>query len=418
MKNSFFIFWLLCSFLIQAQIVNIPDIYFKTALLEHNPVIDTNGDGEIQVSEAESFTADMNLVDKNITDLTGIGSFINLSLLECGNNNLESIDVSMLTALEYLDCRNNELTAMHLPDSIGYLWCYGNNLTSIDVSNKTNLYELNCMDNNLTEVNITGCTGLRALMCDSNPNLTDIDLSSCCMHLNLLALTQCNFTSIDVSSLPYLVELYLGANQLTEIDISNNPYLHNLGLSYNNLTELDISNNPYLELFWCKHNQIASLDLSIHEELWNFWCSDNRLTFLDLRTGFNVNIYSFGAQNNPNLTCIYVDDTQYSQANWTDIDSNSTFVETEAECNALAIGDNILSDDLFVYPNPVNDSLNISMDNNKIKKVLVYNLFGKKILETNKNKIDFSTKPEGVYFVKLIAKTGKTAIKKIIKTSK
>ncbi|WP_372473503.1 hypothetical protein AB4865_11845 [Capnocytophaga sp. ARDL2] len=38
-----------------AQIVNIPDFAFKQRLLDHNPVIDTNGDGEIQVSEAEAY---------------------------------------------------------------------------------------------------------------------------------------------------------------------------------------------------------------------------------------------------------------------------------------------------------------------------------------------------------------------------
>jgi uncharacterized protein YjbI with pentapeptide repeats len=418
MKNSFFTFWLLCSFLIQAQIVNIPDANFKNALLNHTPTIDTNGDGEIQIREAESFTADMNLVDKNITDLTGIGSFINLSVLECGLNNLVSIDVSMFTALEYLDCRNNELTAMRLPDSIGYLWCIGNNLTSIDVSNKTNLYELNCIGNNLTEVNVTGCTGLSALMCDGNPNLTDIDLSSCCMYLNLLSLTHCNFTSIDVSKLPYLVELYLGENQLTEIDISNNPYLHALGLSYNNLTELDISNNPYLELFWCKHNQITSLDLSIHEILWNFRCSDNELVFLDLRTGFNTNIDSFGAQNNPDLTCIYVDDAEYSTENWTFIDENSTFVETEAACEELSIIDNPLQKQIYVYPNPIEDVLFIEGFDKSIKShtANIYNLLGKLILEKEiiNNKLNVSELNIGNYFISIESDTDMIT-KKIVK---
>jgi len=154
------IIFLLLNIVIQGQIVNIPDVNFKNALLEHSPVIDTNGDGEIQITEAENFTADMNLVNKNITDLTGIESFINLLVLSCGSNNLVSLDVSMLTVLSYLDCTCNELTTMYLPDSIGYLWCFSNNLTSIDVSNKTNLYQLNCMDNNLTEVNVLGCSAL------------------------------------------------------------------------------------------------------------------------------------------------------------------------------------------------------------------------------------------------------------------
>ena len=44
-----------------AQIVNIPDTNFKAALVAHNPKIDTNGDGEIQVSEAKAFKGKMDV---------------------------------------------------------------------------------------------------------------------------------------------------------------------------------------------------------------------------------------------------------------------------------------------------------------------------------------------------------------------
>ncbi len=48
---------LFCFNSIYGQIVTIPDPDFKMRLVNHsNPVIDTNGDGEIQVSEAEVTT--------------------------------------------------------------------------------------------------------------------------------------------------------------------------------------------------------------------------------------------------------------------------------------------------------------------------------------------------------------------------
>lgn len=51
MKNIYtFLFLLSCTFL-NAQIVNIPDANFKNALIDEG--VDTNNDGEIQVSEAE-----------------------------------------------------------------------------------------------------------------------------------------------------------------------------------------------------------------------------------------------------------------------------------------------------------------------------------------------------------------------------
>lgn len=50
------LFITLISFTItQSQIVNIPDVNFKNALLNHNPNIDANNDNEIQVNEANNF---------------------------------------------------------------------------------------------------------------------------------------------------------------------------------------------------------------------------------------------------------------------------------------------------------------------------------------------------------------------------
>lgn len=48
-----------------SQIVSIPDANFKTALLNHTPAIDTNGDGEIQVSEA-SLVEKLHISGRNI----------------------------------------------------------------------------------------------------------------------------------------------------------------------------------------------------------------------------------------------------------------------------------------------------------------------------------------------------------------
>jgi len=54
-----------------AQNVNIPDQNFKKALLSHIHVIDTNNDGEIQVSEAEAFTGTIYVSKSNISNLIG-----------------------------------------------------------------------------------------------------------------------------------------------------------------------------------------------------------------------------------------------------------------------------------------------------------------------------------------------------------
>src|SRR5690554_2379223 len=106
------------------DIVHIPDANFKAALL-NNHTIDTNDDSEIQVSEAESYTGNINVSDKGISDLTGIEAFIALAELDCGSNNLSNLDVSNNVALEKLHC--------------GY-----NKISNLDVSRNKALESLNC----------------------------------------------------------------------------------------------------------------------------------------------------------------------------------------------------------------------------------------------------------------------------------
>jgi len=79
MKNIF-ILLLLFTGIVNAQIVNIPDPVFKQYLLNHAPLIDLNGNNEIEVDEASAFGSPMlfGLAESGITDLTGIQAFTNL----------------------------------------------------------------------------------------------------------------------------------------------------------------------------------------------------------------------------------------------------------------------------------------------------------------------------------------------------
>lgn len=78
MKTFYLSILLLCFFKISSsQNVNIPDINFKNALVNHDPIIDTNGDGEIQVSEAELATI-INVSSTSISSIQGLEAFVNL----------------------------------------------------------------------------------------------------------------------------------------------------------------------------------------------------------------------------------------------------------------------------------------------------------------------------------------------------
>jgi len=97
----------------KAQNVNIPDANFKAFLLASIP-INTNGDTEIQISEAIAVTGTIDCSNLSISDLTGIEAFTALANLVCYNNSLTSLDVTQNTALTTLDCSSNYLTNLNV----------------------------------------------------------------------------------------------------------------------------------------------------------------------------------------------------------------------------------------------------------------------------------------------------------------
>jgi hypothetical protein len=139
---------LLClPFIGFGQNVNIPDANFK-AYLVGEPAINTNGDIEIQVSEASSFNGIIYCYNMNISDLTGIEAFTALTELWCFENQLTSLDLSQNTALITLHCHDNQLIFLdlrngnnnnmehHLPDYTPGISVFENPfLTCINVDN-------------------------------------------------------------------------------------------------------------------------------------------------------------------------------------------------------------------------------------------------------------------------------------------
>jgi len=159
----------------QVQIVNIPDANFKQSLIDLG--IDLNSDGQIQVSEAQIRTS-LKLSSKLILSLSGIEAFINLTSLDCSDNQLTILDISKNTALTFLDCFNNKLTTIDVSKNTALtaLSCTGNQLTTIDVSKNSALKILSCSSNKLSTIEISKNTALTFLDCSSN-QLTTIDVS-------------------------------------------------------------------------------------------------------------------------------------------------------------------------------------------------------------------------------------------------
>jgi Leucine-rich repeat (LRR) protein len=150
------------------QNVNIPDVNFKKYLVG-NKEINTNGDKEIQVSEASAFNGAIFCNYLNISNLKGIEAFTTLTSLGCWNNQLTSLDVSKNTALTDLICGSNQLTSLDVSKNTALtsLWCAENKLISLDVSKNTALTDLSCYDNQLSSLDVSKNT-LDWLYCDGN----------------------------------------------------------------------------------------------------------------------------------------------------------------------------------------------------------------------------------------------------------
>lgn len=203
------------STLCNSQVINFPDANFKNKLLTvgyacigesmdncfFGGSIDSNNNGEIEVSEAEA-VAILQLSSANISDLTGIEYFTNLERLDCAfNSNLTSINLSQLTSLKMLQLRNNQLSSLNL-------------------SGLNQLEELSCQNNQLTSLDISEQTQLKLLLCEGN-----------------------QISSLNFSNNPALQRVYCGNNLLTTLDFGANSQLFDLGCRNNpNLSSVNIKN--------------------------------------------------------------------------------------------------------------------------------------------------------------------------------
>lgn len=184
---------------IMIDATNFPDDNFRKYLLEQ----DYGKDGAITEEEL-LYAWRIDVHNKSITNLKGIELLSELYYLDCGNNQLKSIDLSKNTKLETLYAGINQLS-------------------TLDISNNVLLRKLHC-------------------------------------HENLLV-------NLDVSKNPALTDLTCGYNQLTSLNVSKNINLKDLSCYGNKLSSLDVSKNTELERISCSDNMLTSLDVSKNTKL-------------------------------------------------------------------------------------------------------------------------------------------------------
>jgi|GEM_PF-1137392 len=280
---------LLCSIGVFAQdeIINIPDAKFKEALLNHDPVIDINGDSEIQKNEAEAFTGKLDLKNKAIPNLKGIEYFINIAELDCSNRNVfhskvTQLDISKNINLITLNCSYNELTELILPNSIKLenLYCKYNKLLALDVSGNSGLKKISCSNNKIKILNLSQNNSIIELECSNNA-LSDLDVKPI-KGLEILKCYKNILTDLDVKENTQLTSLNCSTNLLKSIDISKNTKLESFSCSDNIISELDLSANVKLTTINCNRNVISKLNLTNNNFLEELHCSENEITDIKL----------------------------------------------------------------------------------------------------------------------------------------
>ena len=269
---------LLCLPMIGFGQVYIPDANFK-AYLVGNTAINTNGDSEIQITEAADFDGIINCSNMNISDLTGVEEFASLEEFYCDSNQITDLDLQQNTSLRRVGCS------------------YSPNLTTVNVDNLENL---------------------EYLFCENNDSLTYLSMRYASINTGsfFAYLSHNNLQTIDWFGAD-IWDLNCIDNKLTSLNLQVMDFDGILNCSDNLITTLLIGSSD-IDALMCSNNLITTLDISNSEIDMGLSCNDNPyLTSLNIQNGENSKWLGFSALNTPLLDCIMVDYVPHANGAWT-----------------------------------------------------------------------------------------------------
>ncbi len=299
---------------IAAQTTAIPDANFEAKLISLG--IDSDGlvNGQILDSDAAAVTGTLRVSSSNISDLTGIQSFVNISSIICDSNQISTINVSNLSIVQ-LWCGHNQITNIVLPTAgtITNFVCVNNQLTGVNVSGQLNLSTFWCANNQMTGIYVGLNTVLESLVCENN-NLTTLDVTNNPLLRNL-SCSNNQISSIDLTNNSNLHYLVISNNPLNGVfDVTNNTALISLSCNGIGLTSIDVSNLSSLQYLYVSDNQLTALDVSNNLDLRQLGISDNQITSIDLSDHIGLSgLYC--TQNRPFLR-ICVRDLSFVRSVW------------------------------------------------------------------------------------------------------
>ena len=337
---------------------NFPDANFRAYLMSEYP------SGVITTAQLNART-ELEVNNKNISNMKGVEYFAQLTRLSCYGNNLTSIDVSNNLQLTYLNVYDNDLESINVVNNsrLEQLYLHRNKLTSVTVTyhsalrtlwvrDNPNLIDLNCCRNAITNLDIANCTSLKTLMCFENSSLSIIQGLESCTALTYIDCEDCAITNLSgVSSLNSLEKLYCRNNQLRSLDVANKHYLSILRLNGNTLlTTVDCSSCALTELYVSGCSAITTLLCYGNSNLSEINGLANCISMKKL------SCYSCSLTNLPGLNGM--DDL--TNVICSNNKLTSLTLSEKSQLEQLWVDDNLYLTSLETYGNPLLTSLNVT----------------------------------------------------------
>jgi len=216
-----------------AEVVLIPDSAFENALILAG--LDSNGlNGNILLSDA-LLIENLDVSGANISDVTGIESFVNLITLNCSNNSIANLPLFNSKGLTQLNASLN-------------------NIATIDLNQNTALTTLDISYNKLSELTISSAKVFNTLIANNN----------------LISL-------INLNDLTNLIDLDISFNLMTQVDATGLGQLGTVNLSDNQLIELDMRNgaNTIITNFDAKNNNLVCIGVDDTTADFSNWDKDS-----------------------------------------------------------------------------------------------------------------------------------------------
>jgi len=310
---------------------------------------------------AQTFT--VGGINYNITDATnfkvevgnnpGFTGVANIPAIV--NNGGQNYDVTAIRNLAFEDCSG--LTSVTIPNSVtlikygAFIACTG--LTTVTIPNSVTT---------MNEAVFSGCSGL-----------TSVNISNSLTTIELQTFSAC--TGLTTVTIPNSITVIGGEAFSTCIG----------------LTTVTIPNSV---------NTISNYAFSSCTALTTVNC------YIQNPLAIDGNVFGFINLNNCVLNVPIGSEVAYEAAAvWTNFNP----------INGVLATDSFVKNSFSMYPNPSNDSVNISLENNlQVEKVIIYNQLGQVVKTATTNVISTSELAKGSYFVEVITNEGKATKQLII----